>query len=313
MNKYKKGSLIIAIIALVITLPLTVIGIIYNKEIKDIDNPNKEFYYNNKLYFYSNTGDLIGTYECNFKNCGYATQTNNDEEYGINYYKSSKKNTDLIDNRYAFIADYKEEQGAINLYDIKNNKALAMYKSVKNYGIGINNDYYIVMGVTGNYGVIKIDKDKITTVMPFTYEYIALQNDVDLENNKLSTDAFIVKKDGKWYLTDTNEAVFTEKMLDPIIAFDTKTFITKNENYNLYNYDGTSKLFENYKYLNYISKYIEVLDSNNNYYILDINNLTIVSNTYSVNDKSEINTNINGENKIEIKIGNEVKQTIEIL
>ena len=313
MNKYKKGSLIIAIIALVITLPLTVIGIIYNKEIKDVDNPNKEFYYNNKLYFYSNTGDLIGTYECNFKNCGYATQTNSDEEYGINYYKSSKKNTDLIDNRYAFIADYKEEQGAINLYDIKNNKSMAMYKSVKNYGIGINNDYYIVMGVTGNYGVIKIDKDKITTVMPFTYEYIALQNDVDLENNKLSTDAFIVKKDGKWYLTDTNEAVFTEKMLDPIIAFDTKTFITKNENYNLYNYDGTPKLFGNYKYLNYISKYIEVLDSNNNYYILDINNLTIVSNTYSVNDKSEINTNINDENKIEIKIGNEVKQTIEIL
>lgn len=71
---------------------------------------------------------------------------------------------------------------------------MAMYKSVKNYGIGINNDYYIVMGVTGNYGVIKIDKDEITTVMPFTYEYIALQNDVDLENNKLSTDAFIVKK-----------------------------------------------------------------------------------------------------------------------
>ncbi len=312
MNKYKKGALIIAIIALVITLPLTVMGIIYNKEIKDIDNLNKEFYYNNKLYFYSNTGDLIGTYECNFKNCGYATQTINDEEYGINYYKSSKKSTDLIDNRYAFIADYKEEQGAINLYDIKNNKSMAMYKSVKNYGIGINNDYYIVMGVTGNYGVIKIDKDEITTVIPFTYEYIALQNDVDLENNKLSTDAFIVKKDGKWYLTDTNEAVFTEKMLDPIIAFDTKTFITKNENYNLYNYDGTSKLFGNYKYLNYISKYIEVLDSNNNYYILDINNLTIVSNTYTVNDNSEINANINDENKIEIKIGNEVKQTIEI-
>ena len=41
MNKYKKGALVISIILLVITLPLTVIGIIYNKEIKNVDNPSK--------------------------------------------------------------------------------------------------------------------------------------------------------------------------------------------------------------------------------------------------------------------------------
>ena len=102
MNKYKKGALIISIILLVITLPLTVMGIIYNKEIKNVDNPSKLFHYDNKLYFYNEVGDLIGNYECNFKNCSYAKQTIDDEEYNINYYKSDISDTKLINNRYAF-------------------------------------------------------------------------------------------------------------------------------------------------------------------------------------------------------------------
>ena len=102
-------------------------------------------------------------------------------------------------------------------------------------------------------------------------------------------------------------------MLNPIVAFDTKTFITKNDNYNLYNYNGTFRLNGSYKYLNYISKYIEVKDINNNYYILDGNTLSIVSNTFTTNDESVIETAVNNDNKLEIKIDNEVKQTIDIL
>lgn len=313
MNKYKKGALVISIILLVITLPLTVMGIIYNKGIKNVDNPSKLFHYNNKLYFYNEIGDLIGNYECNFKNCSYVKQTIDDEDYSINYYKSDISDTKLISNRYAFIADYKDNVGLINLYDIKDNKSVAMYKSVKNYGIGINNNYYIVAGVTGKYGVIEISNSEVKTILPFTYDFIGLQNDIDLETNKISSDTFIVKKDNTWFLTDVNEAIFTEKMLNPIVAFDTKTFITKNDNYNLYNYNGTFRLNGSYKYLNYISKYIEVKDINNNYYILDGNTLSIVSNTFTTNDESVIETTVNGDNKLEIKIDNEIKQTIDIL
>lgn len=313
MNKYKKGALIISIILLIITLPLTVMGIIYNKEIKNVENPSKLFHYNNKLYFYNELGDLIGNYECNFKNCSYAKQTIDDEDYSINYYKSDISDTKLINNRYAFIADYKDNVGLINLYDLKDNKSVAMYKSVKNYGVGINNNYYIVAGVTGKYGVIEISNSEVKTILPFTYDFIGLQNDIDLETNKISADTFIVKKDNTWFLTDVNEAIFTEKMLNPIVDFDTKTFITKNDNYNLYNYNGTFRLNGSYKYLNYISKYIEVKDINNNYYILDGNTLSIVSNTFATNDESVIETTVNSDNKLEIKIDNEVKQTIDIL
>lgn len=313
MNKYKKGAFIISLILLLIAIPLTVVGIIYHKKNSDIDNPNKEFHYNNKLYFYNNSGDLIGKYECIYKNCDYAKQMINDSEYGINHFNdyAHYENT-LINEQYAFIADYKDNQNAVNLYDVKNNEISATYKSYKNYGIGIVNNYYIVESLTGTYGVIKIDQDGINNILPFTYEYIALQDDLDLEQNKISADSFIVKKDNKWYLIDENEAEFTSKIDNPIIAFDTSTFITKEQFYNIYNYDGTTKLSNNCNYLNYISKYLEVKDLNNNYYILD-NTLSLKSKLYPTNEDTVIETKINDEGKIEIIIDNEIKETIDIL
>lgn len=311
-NKYKKGALIITIVLLVIVLPLTITGIIFNVKNNNIENPNKEFYYDNKLYFYSNTGDLVGKYDCMYKNCNYAKLSNADDSYGINYYKSSIDTVSLIDNQYAFIADYKDTQNSVILYDVKNNSLYASFKSVKNYGIGIDNNYYIVESLTGTYGVIKISNSKVENVIPFTYEYIALQDDIDLEQNKIATDGFIVKKENKWYLIDQNEAEFTAKMDYPIVAFDASTMIVKNETYNLYTYEGNLKLNGNYKYLNFISNCIEVRDVNDNYYILN-SNLNLISSLYKVVDESIIETKINDDGKIEIIIDNESKEILENL
>ena len=143
-NKYKKGALIITLILLIISLPLTIIAIIYKLN-GSAENPNKEFYYDNHLYFYNSNGELITKYECMFKNCGYAIQTNLDNEYNISYYKSDDNLVDgIIDGKYAFISDYKDKQSIVNLYDLENNEVYANYKSVKNYGIGIIDNYYIV-------------------------------------------------------------------------------------------------------------------------------------------------------------------------
>lgn len=313
-NKYKKGAFIITLVLLIIVLPLTIVGIVFNYKQNGIDNPNKEFYYNNNLYFYNNNEELLAKYECVYKNCGYAIQTNYDDDYSINYYKNNIKNVEgVIDNRYAFISDYKDEQTTIYLYDLKENTIYANYKSVKNYGIGIVDNYYIVESLTGTYGVIKFDKGEVISVLPFTYEYIALQNDIDMEQNKLLADTFIVKKEGKWYLVDQNEAEFITGSDNPITSFDTSTYVVKvDDNYGIYNYDGSSNLFGKYKYLNYISKYIEVKDVNNNYYILDKSTKTLVSKLYPTTDENVINTKINNENKLEIIIDNESKEVIEI-
>jgi len=310
-NKYKKGAFIITLVLLLITLPLTIVGIIF-KNNGSAENPNKDFYFDNNLYFYNSNEELLAKYECMFKNCGYAKEMNLDNDYDINYYKSEDKTVDgIIDNKYAFISDYKDKQNSVILYDLEKQDIYANYKSVKNYGIGIVNNYYIVQSLTGTYGVIKIEDGKVENVLPFVYEYIALQNDLDLEQNKVLADTFIVKKDNKWNLVDENEAEFINGSENPIVAFDTSSYIIKNETYSIYKYDGTFKMSGNYKYLNYISKFIEVKDTNNNYYILNKYNMNLVSKLYQINDNSIINTKIN-DNKLEVIIDNESKEIIEI-
>ena len=86
---YDKKTLVVIIVLLVIFVPLAVIGTyrhINNQDDNVVidDNPNHEFIYNNKVYFYYNN-ELINTYPCN--NCSNVVTTINDTEYHTNYYK----------------------------------------------------------------------------------------------------------------------------------------------------------------------------------------------------------------------------------
>ena len=63
-----KKTLITIIILLVVFLPLGLVGTIkhFSTSKTNVDvnsNPNKEFIYNNKLYFYYEN-ELLATYEC---------------------------------------------------------------------------------------------------------------------------------------------------------------------------------------------------------------------------------------------------------
>lgn len=312
INKYKKGAFIITLLLFLVALPLTIVGFYFHFQTPEEENKNHEFHYNNKLYFYDANENLIGKYACMYKNCDFATQTVTDSEYKIKYYEDYEEKTELIDNQYAFIADFKEEQTMVNLYDIKNDTTLANYKSVKNYGIGIKGDYYIVENLNGMYGVIKIENNEVIPVLSFIYEFIGLQNKMDIDENKLSVDTFIVKKEDSWFLVNEEEEELTPKLANPILCFDEETFISKKEYYNLYNYNGTLKLTANYNYLNYISDFLEVKDVTNHYYIMDANTSNIMSNIYAEEENNKIEAVLNENNEIEILVNDEVKETIEI-
>ena len=79
--KANKYSLVIIILLLVITLPLTVMGYIYKQNHKVDENKNHEMYYKGKIWFYNNSGELLGTYECKTEVCELAKSTIDDEEY----------------------------------------------------------------------------------------------------------------------------------------------------------------------------------------------------------------------------------------
>lgn len=311
-NKNKKAAFIIIIILLLITLPLTVVGIYFSVNKASMENPNHEFKFENKLYFYTNSSKLVGTYECSNSNCDYANNTVTDNEFNIDYYKDDKNKIELIDNKYAFIIDSKSEIAPVNLYNVTNNKLLATYKSVKNYGIGINNNYFIVEAINGLYGVISINNDKIKVELPFNYEFIALQNELDETSKKIESDTFIVKQDGLWFLTDINSADLTNKTNNTIVSFDSTSYVTYSDAYSIFNNDGTSKIYGSFKSLNYLSNYLEVLDNNGNYYVYNLATSSIASKLYFVNETSVISTKINNEGLLEVIIDGETKEIVEI-
>ena len=84
---YDKLTSKIIIVLLVIFIPLSIIGLLNHKEdsLQTIDeNPNKEVFYNNKVYFYQGD-ELLGTYIC--QNCKKTETVIDDSNYHTNYYK----------------------------------------------------------------------------------------------------------------------------------------------------------------------------------------------------------------------------------
>ena len=311
-NKYKKGAFIISIVLFVASLPFTIMGIIFHREQTGASNSDKVFHYKDKLYFYDTSKELLGTYQCTYSNCGYAQETNEDESYGIASLKVNIETDKVIDGKYAILSDYDSTQSQIVIYDIKNNKELGKYLAYKFYSVGISNNYIIVRSLSGGYyGVIQINNGKIETVIPFEYDYIALPNKV--ASSKVSGEKFIVLKDGLWSVID-KDSKLTNDFTNVITNFDDSTVITKNDNseYVLASYTGMPKLNGTYKKLNYISNAIEVIDSMNNYYLVNKNTFIKVSNVYQINDDSSISTQSDGTGTIRITIDGESKETVEI-
>ena len=164
-----KKTLITIIVLLAIILPMGVYGTINSysttkNTIKD-DNPNKDFIYNNKLYFYKDN-TLISTYECS--TCSLATTTYNDTDYHTNSYQNESTELSSIINDFYGIF---KENSDIVLYNLKNSKKVDTYKSIKTYDTKASSNFGIVEKNTG-WGVVFFDLSHST--IPSTYNYIAI-------------------------------------------------------------------------------------------------------------------------------------------
>ena len=305
-NKYKKGAFFIVLGLFIIFLPLTIAAVYFKV---NADNPNKMFHYGDKLYFY-NGKDLLGTYKCQYENCSYAREVIKDDDYFIDYNKTGGQ-TGIINNKYAFISDYKDSQNIVYLYDIENGSSAITYKSYKYYGIGIKDDHFIVEAPNGKYGVIQV-KNKVKIVLPYEYDYIAAANVLD--GNKLS-DKFIALKNGKWALLDNNGNELTSEFNNPIVSYDDSVVVIKNNAYySLYSYTGTIKPAANaysFKNLRFISKYLEITDLSDKYYIYDPQSSTKKSDMYNVYGDTTVETKLSG-NVIEVIINGNFKESVEI-
>ena len=299
-----KKTLITIIVLLVIFLPMALFGTIKNfsttkSDVKD-DNPNKEFKYNNKLYFYYND-KLLSTYECS--TCTLATSSIDDINYHTNYYKSDDKELASVLNEYYGL--FKENDNII-LYNLVNNKKIDSYKSIKNYNIDATSKFAITEKSNGM-GVIFFDLS--SSPIPNEYEYITLPSHII--DNKLDTSKFIVKKDNMWSVISANKKIDVAPVLDEIVDFNDSYYITfANNTYHIYDRNNIEYL-ENLPKTNVygVGKYIFVL--NNNQLFIYENCLSPVIKIMELPNYNSIYFYQNN-NKIDIMIDENLHETLEL-
>lgn len=299
-----KKTLITIIVLLVIFLPIGVFGTIKSfsatkPDVKD-DNPNKEFKYNNKLYFYYND-KLLSTYECS--TCTLASSSIDDINYHTNYYKSENNELASVINEYYGL--FKDNDNII-LYNLVNSKKIDAYKSIKNYNIDATSKFAITEKSNGM-GVIFFDLS--SSPIPNEYEYISLP--AHIIDNKLDTSKFIVKKDNMWSVISANKEVDVAPIIDEIVDFNDNYYITyANDTYHVYDRNNIEYL-ENLPKTNVygVGKYIFVL--NNNQLFIYENCLSPVIKIMELPNYNSIYFYQNN-NKIDIMIDGNLQETLEL-
>ncbi len=261
--KANKSTLYTIIVLLVITLPLAVYGTILHVQSapteEEKENPNHEFHYKNKLYFYKQNGELQATYNCSSESCGYVKTSIDDDEYGINYYKDGQKEELVYDQgNYVLIEDGLK----IMLFDKNLAKEIVVYDKIKDYHTDLANNLLIVKS-EDKWGVLAIDT--LQNIIPYNYDFIGLANKVT--DDVLQTNRFIVFEKTRWYLFDENGESLTQGITEPIVDYNDKYLITAQK--EIYDY-SSNQITPN---INYDAVYIV-----DNYVILMNNNLLLVFN-----------------------------------
>lgn len=309
-KKIEKGALITTIILLVIFVPLSCLSMYFHIKgtPKTEENINHEFHFNNKLWFYSSEGTLLGSYNCETEKCDYANYSSEDQTYSIDSLKFSDTKSSSINDTFAFLTDGTED---IFLYNFKTNLNFKTnpYKIVNNYNVGIEGSLYIVKNKNDKYGVIELQNNAIP-VIPFNYDYIGLKNELD-ENGHVIADYFIVKKDDNWLIIDQKEAKLTEDFQEEIISYTGKEIITKNNDYyHLKNYQNENILTDDFSNLSFTGKYLNCTTLNNEFYVYDVTTNTEISDRYSTDSDTLIKTIINDANNLEIYIDDNLVETV---
>lgn len=271
--------------------------------VSKFDDLTFEFKKDGALYFYDGK-KLLGSYTCiDFNVCDYASFEIDDDTTNIDYYKNDGQ-TKVINDKYVFIKD-----GNYQLFDLIKNEVVATYKSVKNYGIGIEEDKFIVCD--GLCGVIKLGNG-FKVEIPLNYEFVGLID--NQRDNKLIADRYVIKKDNKWSILDNNNQIISNDFDEGIVTYSGKYIITKTDNkYKLYDFDGTN-LLENveYNYLSFTENYVNIINQENKLYVYDVENDKIITDKYIIvgnNYKESFSSKLIENNKLKLIINDEQQST----
>lgn len=278
----KKGFFIVTIIFLSIFVPLALISGYYKVTKQSIPKEEKPVITVKVISFYDANNELLAKYSCQNKYCGFATPIIDDDNYSLEYYRNgTDEELGPINNRYAFIYDNSDNnKNEIILYDFLTHHVLGSYQAIKNYGTVIENDLFLVKDTNNNWGIISLAKEELEELIAPQYSYIGLVDNFDSESGTLASDRFLVIKNNKWGIIDTNNALLSAYLEEPVISYTGLYIKTKAANfYKIYNYSGDIIApLNNYIHIAITGKYIEFVTDDNKLFIYNPETLDIVGN-----------------------------------
>lgn len=313
--KAQKAAAVVIVLLLLLCLSFGGYGLFlhltYDEDADVAENVNKEKYFDGKLWFYNEQDALLGTYTCDTENCDIGKASTNDEAYALESYRSTENDyLPIINDRYVFIHDGEGE--SLFLYDIVNAMAYKTnrYRSVKNYGVGIAGDHFIVSNDSNQYGVLNLTTNPYLLIS-INYSFIGLPNDLD-ENGEVISDYFVTLRDGYWNIIDKNQAILTQGITDEIVDFNGESIIVLNSEgyYRLIDYNGRERLSEIFNELSFIGRYLNCTTLANEFYLYDITTNQEVSERYTISPTDEVLTSVDPNNNIVISINGTVVETI---
>lgn len=239
-------------------------------------------YFDGVLYIYNDLEkkNLVGEYKCtnqnvlsssstNFENC-FITRDVVKQDNDMTFYES-KGLIPIINNRYVFIQDnpnaLSDNNRNIVLYDLNDKKILSKYLTVNSNlnsesempSYIIDSDIKIIAQNKSNkYGVLSINDNKLTSLVPFNY--------VSIEN----IGNYYLAYDGTSYtLFNRNgeDLLPVKKVTNKIRGYNTNYIkVLEGSSYHIYDYEGnkiTESIKSGFKYIELYENYFVGVSSDN--------------------------------------------------
>ncbi len=280
MNKKNKIFIFTTLTLIFIFSILAISGNVLDKKIILYSKNQKAEIPKNVLTFKDNFNKIIGQYKCNYENCNFAYTTIDDNKYYLEYLISENHIFDeVINDRFVFIEDYNNENNRKTIiYDILNRKKFMEVDYIKNYNINLENNYFIYC-INDKFGILSLNDNGKILFSPI-FDYIGVNNQVDVNSNKLLADKFVAKQDNKWMIIDLSGNALSILFDYPIANYN-GLYITTYENgkYKLYDYDGNEYLKNNsLDYISFTAKFVNVVENKKLKVIDPKTNLILTSN-----------------------------------
>ncbi len=266
-------------------------------------------YFNGKLYFYSDKekNNLLGTYSCNNKNsiesaddkltsCLPANDTiYEDNELVSDENKTRKSTIPLINNKYVFISDGKDN---VYLYNLIDKSIDGSYKTVNTYTK--NNDYtfdsytgklnVIALNQKGYYGMINITGEVGTKVYDFAYKKM----------EKFGDYVLVQTSDDKWkiiYSASSSSSLYPAKIVN--YTSDKKYFKLKDDKglYSIYDALGKNVSTDVYKTLIMYNLYYLGINTDSELYLYDYTGKAITTHAIMVNNTCSLSDQVKSSYK----------------